>query len=177
MSAEARRDTGSSASFAPFFGGAGLEQAKAWEESLTGFYRGLSDAWSASTKNIALPQAGITEGWEDMLLLSRAVWKEPFSGLATVQDRMEAFANLARVQQQSGQDLYRSFADCLRRVSAARQSGGLEKAIQVCLESHGELIDEMESSCRDQVKAFFDVYRSLIPRENRTGKVRKEKAS
>lgn|GEM_PF-5566257 len=177
MSTETGSETRSFTPFAPFLGGPGGDTTKAWEEAMTGFYRGLFDTWSASTKQFGASQAEAKGRPEDLMRLSSTLWKESFSGLATIQDRMEAFAKLAKVQQESSQEVYQAFVDCVRRISAAQQDGGLEKAIRVCLESHGGLVDAMESSYLDQTKAFFDLCRAFIPRENRTAKGKKEKAS
>ncbi len=177
MGTETRSEARPFTPFAPFLGGPGAEQAKAWEESLTGFYQGLFDTWATSAKPFGSPQPGSLAGPEDLMKWYGMFWKESFSSMATVQDRMEAFAKFAKIQQQGGQDVYQAFVDCVRRVSAAQQDGGLEKAIQVCMEAHGGLVDTMEHSFLDQARAFFDCCRAFVPRESRTAKTRKEKAS
>jgi hypothetical protein len=177
MSAEARSESRTGNPFAPFLGGPLDEPAKAWEESLSSIYKGLFDTWTNSTKPFVVSSSGVPASAEDLARVSGILWKESCSSLATVQDRMEAFAKFAKVQQEGSQEIFRSFVDCVRRVSAAQQEGGIEKAIRTCLEAHGGFMDTLESSFVDQTKAFFECCRSFIPRENRAVKAKKEKAS
>jgi len=155
-----------------FLGGA----AKAWEEVLNGYYRGMMDVWIPSSNPfVTAPDVKVMP--EDFARLSGLIWKSSCDGMATMQDRMEAFNRLAMSQQETSREIYQAFADCVRRVSAAGQNGGLEAAFRACLESHGGILESVESAVQDETKALFELWRAFIPRQNRTPKAAKQKAS